>query len=62
MHSKSDYIKFTSYNDAKEVNCKYHRVNFRGGGSYIDSPEWIKQEKSNKKSEKIKMINVFNMR
>ena len=50
------------FDSVQLVHCKYHRVNFRGGGSYIDSPEWIKQEKSNNKSEKIKMINVFNMR
>ena len=71
MHSRSDNIKFTSYNDANEVVdklfdslrsryqgnletsmrgsdfifnsvelifCKCHKVDFRGGGSYIDSP------------------------
>ena len=28
------------------------KLNFRRGGSYIDSPDWIKKEKSNNKSEK----------
>ena len=31
---------------------KCHRVNFIHGGSYIDSPDWIKKEKVNNKSEK----------
>ena len=29
-----------------------HKVNFRRGGSYIDSPDWIKKKKSNNKSER----------
>ena len=78
MHSKSNKIKFTSYNDAKEVvdelfnslrsryqgnletlmrgsdfifdsvqmmYYKCHKVNFRHGGSYVDSPDWIKKKK-----------------
>ena len=72
MHSKSNNIKFTSYNNAIKVvdelfeslrsrfqrnieismrgsdfifdwvqliYCKCHKVNFRRGGSYIDSPD-----------------------
>ena len=72
MQSKSNNIKFTSYNDANEVSDKLfeslrsryqgkletsmrgsdfifdlvqlmyekcHKVNFRHGGSYIDSPD-----------------------
>ena len=33
---------------------KCHKVNFRGGGSYVDSPDRIKnkKEKSNNKSKK----------
>ena len=77
MHSRSNNIKFTSYNDADEVEpfeslrpryqgnietamrgsdfifdsvqlmyYKCHKVNFRGGGSYIDSPDWIKKKKA----------------
>ena len=79
MHSRSDNIKFISYNDANEVVdelfeslrskyqgnlgtpmrgsdfifdsvqlicCKCHKVNFRRGGSYIDSPDWIKKKKA----------------
>ena len=86
MHSKSNNIKFTSYNNENEVvdklfvsfrsKCqgiletsmrrnyfivdsiqlmyyKFHDVNFRRGGSYIDSPEFIRKEKvtKNKKNE-----------
>ena len=79
MYSRSDDIKFTSYNDANEVvdelfeslrsryhgnletsmrgsdfifdsvqvmYCKCHKVNFKRGGSYIDSPDWIKKKKT----------------
>ena len=61
MHSRSDNIKFTSYNDANEdvdelfdsLCSRYQgkfqtsmrkndfKVNFRRGGSYVDSPDWI---------------------
>ena len=77
MHSRSDNIKFTSYNDANEiadelfetlcsryqgnlettmresdlifhsVQMKYykcHKVNFKCGGSHIDSSDWIKRK------------------
>ena len=36
------------YNDL--LYCKCHRINFNGGGSYIDSPDWIKNKKGNNKS------------
>ena len=77
MHSKSKYLKFTSYNHANEVvnqlfdslRSRYqgsfetscHKVNFRRGGSYIDSSDWIKKKKTTI-NPKIKMINAFNMR
>ena len=85
MHSRSDNIKCTSYNDANEVfdelfeslhsryqgnletslkgsgfivdsvqlmYCKYHKVNFKYGGSWLgDSRGWLKK-KSNNKSKK----------
>ena len=86
MHSTSDNVKFTSYNDANEVvnepfeslrlryqdnsetsmrrndfifdsvqvmYYKCHKVNFKRGGSYIGSPDWIKKKKTtiNPKSE-----------
>ena len=79
MHSRSDNVKFTSYNDTNEVidelfkslrsryqgnletsmresdfifdsvqfmYYKCHKVNFKCGGSYIDSPDWIKKKKA----------------
>ena len=30
---------------------KCHNVNFKRNGSYIDSPDWIKNKKSNNKSK-----------
>ena len=39
---------------------KGHKVNFKRAGSYIDSPNSIKKEKSNNMSKKLKMIKVFN--
>ena len=77
VHSSSDNIKFTPYNDANEVvdelfeslrsryqgnletsmrgsdfifdsvqlmYYKCHKVNLKPGGSYIDSPDWIKKQ------------------
>ena len=29
---------------------KYHKINPNQGGSYIDTPNWIKKQKSNNKS------------
>ena len=44
-----DYVNLLYY--------KYHKVNLNGGGSYIDSPDWIKNKKAtinaiNKKDNK----------
>ena len=39
--------------DSVQLLCyKCHRINFKRGGSYIKSPDWIKNKKSNNKSEK----------
>ena len=79
MLSRSDNIKFTSYNDANEVigelfeslrstyegnleksmrrsdfifdsvqlmYYKCYKMNFKRGGSYVDSPDWIKKKKT----------------
>ena len=79
MHSKSNNIKFTCYNNANKVfnehfdslrsryldnletsvrqsefifdpvqmmYYKCHEVNFRRGGSYLDSTHWIKKRKA----------------
>ena len=51
----SDFI----FHSVQLVYYKYHKVNFKCAGSYIDSPYWIKKKKT-KINPKIKMINVFN--
>ena len=30
--------------------CKCHKINLNRGGSYLYSPDWIKNKKSNNKS------------
>ena len=35
-----------------------HKVHFKSGGSYIDSPDWIKG-KTQQYIQKMKMINFF---
>ena len=35
----------------QQMYYKCHEVNFRGGGSYNDSLDWIKKKKNNNKSE-----------
>ena len=51
----SDFI----FDSVQLVYYKYHKVNFKCAGSYIDYPYWIKKKKA-KINPKIKMINVFN--
>ena len=50
---KSEFI----FDSVEFMYYKCHKVNFRRGGLYIDSPGWIKK----KQIQKINMINVFNM-
>ena len=37
----SDFI----FNSGQLLCYKCHRINFRRGGSYIDSPDWMKKKK-----------------
>ena len=37
-----DYVHLLYY--------KYHKINLNRGGSYIDSPDWIKNKKATKNS------------
>ena len=37
----SDFI----FNSVELLYYKYHKINFKCGGSYIDSPDWIKRKK-----------------
>ena len=41
---------------------KCHKVNFKRGDSYIDSPDWIKKKKINNidDNQKMEMISIFN--
>ena len=41
-----------TFESVQLMHYKCHKVKFRRGGSYIDSPDWMKKEKSNNKSEK----------
>ena len=34
------------FDSAQMMHCRCHKVNFRQGGSYIDSPDWIKKKRS----------------
>ena len=55
---KGSYFVF-GYNDLLYYKC--HKINPNCGGSYIDSPDWIKNKKNNIKSyQQKKMVNVFN--
>ena len=49
------------FNLVQLLHCKCHIINFKRGGSYIDSPDWIKKKKATI-NPKSKMINVFNKR
>ena len=49
------------FNLVQLLHCKCHIIHFKRGGSYIDSPDWIKKKKATT-NPKSKMINVFNKR
>ena len=34
------------FNSVQLMYCKCHKLNFKRGGSYIDSPDWIKNKKA----------------
>ena len=38
--------------DSVQLYYQCHKINFKGGGSYIESPEWIKSKKNDNKCEK----------
>ena len=33
------------FNCVHLLHCKYHKITFKRGGSYIDSPDWMKNKK-----------------
>ena len=53
-----DHLKTTMegiqfiFDSVQLIDWKDHKVNFRCGSSYIDSPDWIKNKKKNNKSKK----------
>ena len=53
----SDFI----FDSVQPMYYKCHKVNYKRSGSYIDSPNWIKNKKKQQQIQKMKMINVFNM-
>ena len=34
------------FDSVQRMHYKWHRVNFRHGGSYIDSPDWVKKNRA----------------
>ena len=48
-----DYVHLLYY--------KCHKINLNPGGSYIDSPDWIKNKKATINPNNKKIINAFNM-
>ena len=40
------------FDSVQLLHYKCHKINFKCGGSYIDSVEWVKKEKSNNKYKK----------
>ena len=48
-----------TFDSVQLMYYKCHKVNFKRFDSYIDSTKMDKKEKSNNKSKKMKMINVF---
>ena len=52
---RSDFI----FDSVQLLYYKCHKINFKRGGSYIDSTDWIKKKNNNKNIRKIQMINVL---
>ena len=50
-----------TFDSVQLMYYKCHKVNFQRGGSYINSPHWIKKEKPTTNPQ-MKKINVFNMK
>ena len=40
------FCDFREIDQASLLYQKFHKINFKEGGSYIDSPEWIKNKKA----------------
>ena len=46
------------FDDIDLLCCKLYKISLNRGGSYIDSPEWLKKQQQ---ILQIMMINAFNM-
>ena len=51
--SEFDVVNFLCYD--------FNKISINRGGSYIDSPKWLKDKKSTINLQQIMIINVFNM-
>ena len=51
MTSLSHFVENTK-TIQKLMYYKCHKASFKGGGSYIDSPNWMKIKKATKESRK----------
>ena len=52
---RSDFI----FDSVQLLYYKCHKINFKWGGSYIDSTDWIKKKNNNNNIRKIQTINVL---
>ena len=52
---RSDFI----FDSVQLLYYKCHKINFKRGGSYIDSTDWIKKKNNNNNIRKIQTINVL---
>ena len=52
---RSDFI----FDSVELLYYKCHKINFKRGGSYIDSTDWIKKKNNNNNIRKIQTINVL---
>ena len=52
---RSDFI----FDSVQLLYYKCHKINFKRGGSYIDSTDWIKKKNNNNNIRKVQTINVL---
>ena len=45
-----------TFDSVQLMYCKCHKINFKHGGSYIDSPDWIKKGIKNPKNKHDKCL------
>ena len=57
LHNHQEYLKtikgtYFVFESVDLLDYKLHRVGLKRGGSYIKSPKWLENKKSNNKSKK----------